>query len=81
MILKFKAINFIKPTLFSILEWFFLTDKQDETHLHESGTDLRFIQGLLDHKSSITNEIYTFVSTLSLNWIKSPFDDLRIEDN
>lgn len=46
------------------------------THLMESGTDLRFIQELLGHKSSKTTEIYTHVSTKSIQQIKSPFDDL-----
>ncbi|NVO12303.1 MAG: tyrosine-type recombinase/integrase [Bacteroidales bacterium] len=46
------------------------------THLLESGTDLRYIQEILGHKSSKTTEIYTHVSTQSIQKIKSPFDDL-----
>jgi len=44
------------------------------THLLESGTDLRYIQTLLGHKSSQTTEIYTHVTDTSLQRIHSPYD-------
>lgn len=44
-------------------------------HLLETGTDFRYIQVLLGHKSSKTIEIYTHVTEISLQKIKSSFDN------
>ena len=48
------------------------------THLLDDGTDIRYIQELLGHKSTRTTEIYTHVSIRSLRNIKMPGDEFNI---
>ena len=51
------------------------------THLLEQGEDLRYIQKILGHKSSKTTEIYTHVTSGGLNKIKSPLDEIDLDEN
>lgn len=50
------------------------------THLLEGGTDLRYIQELLGHKSSKTTEVYTHVARRDIARITSPLDSLQEEE-
>jgi len=49
------------------------------THLLENGVDIRYIQKLLGHRSTITTEIYTHVAKEAFNKITNPLDQLSID--
>ncbi|WP_421831029.1 tyrosine-type recombinase/integrase [Larkinella sp.] len=50
------------------------------THLHENGTDIKLIQELLGHNDLKTTLRYTHVSNRTLETIRSPFDQLKLDD-
>jgi integrase/recombinase XerD len=47
------------------------------THLLEAGTDIRYIQAFLGHNSLKTTMLYTHVSKLKIETIRSPLDRLK----
>lgn len=49
------------------------------THLLGQGTDLRYIQELLGHKSPKTTQIYTHVTRKDIARIRSPLDTLNLD--
>lgn len=49
------------------------------THLLENGTDLRYIQELLGHSSTLTTEVYTQVAINSIRKIESPINLLNLD--
>ncbi len=49
------------------------------THLLENGTDIRYIQELLGHNSTLTTEVYTQVATNMIRKIDSPINFLNLD--
>ncbi|MBN1646731.1 MAG: tyrosine-type recombinase/integrase [Spirochaetales bacterium] len=49
------------------------------THLLENGTDIRYIQDFLGHKSIKTTEIYTHITKKNIKNIRSPMDSAEFD--
>ena len=67
-----SKINF-KATMYSLRH-------SCATHLHESGTDIRYIQELLGHTDIRTSMSYTKLSKAKLSGVRSPLDDFPLPD-
>jgi len=78
---KFLKRNYVEQYTKRLFQKFFKntspnTLKQSfATYLLEHGTDLRYIQEILEHKSSKTPEIYTHITASAKGKIKSPLDN------
>jgi len=55
-----------------------LKDKTCVIYLLESGVDLNYIQKILGHKSSKTNEVYAYISRKDLASFISPLDRFNL---
>jgi len=53
----------------------FLLRHSFATYLLEQGTDLRYIQELMEHESSKTTEIFIYVSKKAIDKINDPIDE------
>lgn len=51
------------------------------THLLEQGTDIKIVKELMGHKNIKTTEVYVHIADTYKSRIKSPLDDLLMEDD
>jgi integrase/recombinase XerD len=49
------------------------------THMLEQGVNLRYIQKVLGHSQSKTTEIYTHITDMGMDQVKSPLDGLNFD--
>ena len=68
-----NAAKILQPVTFHSLRHSYAT------HLHELGTDIKLIQALLGHNDINTTLRYVHVSNLTIEKIKSPFDNLNLK--